>query len=194
MGHCGILKKDKNGAVIPVGGASTVSNLSYYYNLHVNKGDKIKPVYDTYWTSNWRDWCNAGSIPQKANTETSGHFSTMWDEPTSPMIYGVTFYPYKESSGNTVENNSANGIYYRKHSDGFLEMWDKISGGTGVNGKDINFPINFIDDNYSVTTSISNAHRDAGSFVYVSETTVSGMNIFGSNGSTIRWKAEGYWK
>lgn len=103
------------------------------------------------------------------------------------------FYPFKESFGNTVENNSANGIYYRKHSDGFLEMWSKISDGT-VGNKTINFPINFIDDNYSVTTAISNGRRDGGSFVYVDKTTVSGMTIYVSSISTVRWKAEGYWK
>jgi hypothetical protein len=54
-------------------------------------------------------------------------------------------------------------------------MWSNLSGGTGLNGKDINFPINFIDDNYSVTTSIANGRIDAGSFVYVNETTISGM-------------------
>lgn len=107
----------------------------------------------------------------------------------------LRFFPNKKqlSDLNTVENNSVNGIYYRKHSDGFLEMWGKISDGT-VGDKNINFPINFIDDNYSVNTSISNGVNQAGSFVYVNETTVSGMTIYVSANSTIRWKAEGYWK
>jgi hypothetical protein len=109
-------------------------------------------------------------------------------------VYGATFYPYKESSGNTVENNSANGIYYRKHSDGFLEMWEKVENKAGTLTKTIEFPVKFIDDNYSVTTSISNGKNKYGSFVYVSGTTISGMTIEVTPNSTVRWKAEGYWK
>lgn len=209
-GHCGLLKKDKNGAVIPVGGGS-MADLPDYYNLHVNKGDKIKPVYDEEWISHWRSWCGNGSIPQKANTETSGLFSTMWDTVTCNIVQGATFYPYKESSGNTsvdyvIENFRDGATWYRKWNSGFLEQ-----GGESTNQITTEFKTYFIDNLYTINGNFigegTNDKAVTGRGTHLGFNTLTPSSFFavaswttgGGSGNTtskmkFRWKAEGYWK
>ena len=119
----------------------------------------------------------------------------------STLCSMFTFIPYVVTDSdvaNTEKGSNSDGIHYRKHTDGYLEVWGKCPVATANGNVVITFPagVSFIDTDYNITTSITNGGNSSGSFVYVDDNNIktNGMTLWRSAKSVVRWRACGYWK